>query len=84
LSARGFIGRRHLLQACVGGTILVAAAPRAQPQAKLTKQQAEYEDKPRDIRMCSTCSFFEPPKDCKVVEGDVSPDGWCNLFALVD
>lgn len=64
--------------------MVFAAASRAQSQAKLTKQQAEYEDKPRDIRMCSTCTFFEPPKGCKVVEGDVSPDGWCNLFALVD
>jgi hypothetical protein len=51
---------------------------------KVSRQEAEYQDNPKDIRMCATCSLFEPPKSCKVVEGDVSPSGWCKLFALAD
>jgi hypothetical protein len=72
------------------GTLLVAAAGlatsgRAQPApAKARKQDVQYQDHPMDIRMCATCSLFEAPKSCKVVEGDVSPKGWCALFALVD
>ena len=30
---------------------------------------------PKDIRMCATCTLFEPPKSCKVVEGEISPNG---------
>jgi hypothetical protein len=28
--------------------------------------------------------LFEPPKSCKVVEGEISGDGWCKAFALAD
>jgi hypothetical protein len=34
--------------------------------------------------MCAMCTLFEPPKSCKIVEGDVSPSGWCKAFALAD
>jgi hypothetical protein len=53
-------------------------------QQKMTKQEAEYQDTPKDIRMCATCTLFEPPRSCKVVEGDISPNGWCKAFALAD
>jgi hypothetical protein len=81
------IPRRGLLRAAFVGAAagLVAAAPSpARAQQKMTKQEAEYQDSPRDIRMCATCTLFEPPKACKVVEGDVSPNGWCKAFALAD
>jgi hypothetical protein len=56
----------------------------AKAQQKMSKQEAEYQDIPKDIRMCATCTLFEPPKSCKVVEGDVSPNGWCKAFVLAD
>jgi hypothetical protein len=30
------------------------------------------------------CTLFEAPNACKVVEGEVSKDGWCKAFAPVD
>jgi len=24
--------------------------------------------------------LFEPPNACKVVEGEINPSGWCQLF----
>jgi hypothetical protein len=51
---------------------------------KMTRQQAEYQDTPKGIYSCATCSLFEPPKSCKVVAGEVSEDGWCKAFALAD
>jgi hypothetical protein len=51
---------------------------------KMTREQAQYQDQPKGISMCATCTLFEPPKSCKVVEGDVSPNGWCRAFALAD
>ena len=50
----------------------------------MSKHDAEYQDTPRDIRMCATCTLFEAPRSCKVVEGDISPNGWCKVFALAD
>jgi hypothetical protein len=50
----------------------------------MSKQDAEYQDTPRDIRMCATCTLFEVRRSCKVVEGDISPKGWCKVFALAD
>jgi hypothetical protein len=51
---------------------------------KMTKQQAEYQDTPNGIYSCGLCTLFDRPKSCKVVEGEVSEDCWCKVFALAD
>lgn len=51
---------------------------------KMSKQQAEYQDTPRGIQMCATCTLFVAPNVCKVVEGNVSPNGWCKAYAMAD
>jgi hypothetical protein len=51
---------------------------------KMSKQQAEYQDSPKGIAMCSTCTLFVAPHSCKVVDGDVSPNGWCKVYAMAD
>ena len=51
---------------------------------KLSKPQAEYQDSPKGIQMCATCTLFVPPRSCKVVEGDISPNGWCKSYAMAD
>jgi hypothetical protein len=64
--------------------LMMARSLGARVQAKASKREAEYQDQPRDIRMCATCTLFEAPRACKVVQGDVSPKGWCKFFALAD
>jgi hypothetical protein len=79
--------RRRLLRgalAVFASMLTRSATSKAQAQQKMSKQEAEYQDSPKDIRMCATCTLFEPPKSCKVVEGDVSPNGWCKAFVLAD
>jgi hypothetical protein len=56
----------------------------SQPSDKLTKARAEYQDAPNGIYSCASCTLFVPPSICKVVAGEVSPDGWCKAFALAD
>jgi hypothetical protein len=56
----------------------------ARAAEKMSKQEAKYQDNPKDVRMCATCTLFVPPHSCKVVEGDISPYGWCKAFALAD
>ena len=79
------VGRRKLVCGIIAGMLarFMPVAP-AKARGKMSKQEAEYQESPKDIRMCATCTLFEPPKSCKVVEGDVSPNGWCKAFALAD
>jgi len=57
---------------------------RARGAGKMSKQAAQYQDTPKGIAMCATCSLFLEPRSCKVVEGDISPNGWCNVYAMAD
>jgi len=78
------IGRRGLLGGAIAGLAAGFAGVTAARADKMSKQEAEYQDTPKDIRMCATCTLFEPPKSCKVVEGDISATGWCKAFAMAD
>jgi hypothetical protein len=73
--------RREVIRAVVTG---VPAGFLLRIPQKMTRQQAEYQDTPRDIYSCGMCTLFEPPKYCKVVAGEVSRDGWCKAFVLAD
>jgi hypothetical protein len=78
--------RRKIIGTIVKGVSagLLFQISRAQASDKMTRQQAQYQDKPNGIYSCSNCSLFERPTSCKVVEGEVSEDGWCKAFAFVD
>jgi hypothetical protein len=78
--------RRELMRAVVTGVPLglLLRISRTEASEKMTRQHAEYQDAPKDIYSCGMCTLFEPPKYCKVVEGEVSKDGWCKAFVLAD
>jgi hypothetical protein len=78
--------RRNAILTLAGGVSasLTLRIPHGRADDKMTRTQAQYQDTPNGIYSCATCSLFERPKSCKVVEGDVSEDGWCKAFALVD
>lgn len=69
------LGRRAVLAA----GLVVVEAPGRQTQA-----DAGYQPRPRDGLTCEACTFFRRPRSCQVVEGDISPDGWCKLFDMPD
>lgn len=62
--------------ACAG----VLTAERARAQQKASKEAMKYQDKPNGDQKCSNCLQFEPPASCKVVDGKISPDGYCIAF----
>jgi hypothetical protein len=76
--------RRGLLRAllCGGATALALAGGESAyaQQQKLSKQDAAYQETPKDDHACGTCTLFQPPQSCKVVAGDISDHGWCKLF----
>jgi hypothetical protein len=78
--------RRKVIHATVGGISagLVFRISSAGASDKMTQQQAKYQTSPNGLYSCGMCTQFEAPKSCKVVEGDISSDGWCKAFALAD
>ena len=78
--------RRAAVGALVQGAsgVLLFRITAAQAADKMTRAQAEYQDTPNGIYSCGMCSLFEAPNACKVIEGEVSKDGWCKAFALQD
>lgn len=80
--------RRAVLRSAVaaaGGGIAVLAtvvgeSRTAAAQAKMSQQVVAYQPNPKNGEACSTCTQFEPPIACKVVEGTISPAGWCKLY----
>lgn len=78
------VSRRDFL--AVGGvagcaliSIGVADAASAAPK-KFTKEQAKYQPVPMHGQRCQICSLWEPPASWQVVEGEISPAGWCILY----
>ncbi len=55
--------------------------------AKVAKASMQYQDTPKNGAQCSGCMQFIPGKSakangtCKVVDGSISPDGWCLAYS---
>lgn len=56
------------------------AANFATAQAKVPQNTVSYQDKPKGPQRCDGCNNFQPPNACKMVDGVISPQGWCTLF----
>jgi hypothetical protein len=77
------MARRRWLRTVLAGAASALIVRRGDPayaQQKLSQHDAEYQDEPKDHHTCGVCTLFQPPKSCKVVDGDISPHGWCKLF----
>jgi hypothetical protein len=82
------VSRRALLR----GTVLGAAAAgtgalsacmpmmaRGVPR-NVPKAFALYQDRPNGRQRCGRCMHFLPPNRCEIVNGRISPQGWCRYF----
>jgi hypothetical protein len=78
--------RRRIIRTIVTGipAAVLLRISQAEASEKMTRLQAEYQDRPSGIYSCAMCTLFEKPNACKVVEGEISTDGWCKAFALAD
>ncbi len=79
--------RRSLLRGAA--LALSAAATRgrsaiARPSKKMSQADVGYQPVPQGGFSCAICTLFRPPSACAIVEGDVSPIGWCRYFAMPD
>ncbi|MHB8236575.1 MAG: iron oxidase [Acidithiobacillus ferrivorans] len=46
----------------------------------MPKAAVQYQDTPKGKAHCSVCAQFIAPHGCKVVAGNISPNGWCVAF----
>jgi hypothetical protein len=79
------LSRRSLLRNIAVGAPTVAALTaisvgNAAADGKLPKSQARYQAGPNGDRQCANCVHFAAPSACDIVDGDVSPHGWCQFF----
>jgi hypothetical protein len=82
---RSFL-RTGALLAGVAAIPLLASARNAFADGKLAKAAVKYQDKPNAGKDCDDCLQFIPGATskangtCKVVEGIISPHGYCAAF----
>lgn len=58
-----------------------APATEAAP-GKVTQASVQYQAQPKGDLKCSDCMHFTADSSgCKLVEGSISPDGWCSLWS---
>jgi hypothetical protein len=47
----------------------------------LSQASVQYQDQPKGDQKCDGClHFIAESNTCKVVEGQISPNGWCILW----
>ena len=84
-SKDGALSRRTALSRAIGLFALAGAAAATAngmlAQTKTSQKAVGYQDKPNNGLQCAKCLQFAPPNSCKVVDGTISPGGWCKLFA---
>lgn len=75
------IGRRKFLERAAVLMVAAGAAAggvnNARAADKAAKSDVSYQDSPKDGASCANCKLYNGDGTCQVVEGDISPDGWC-------
>ncbi|MBV8738729.1 MAG: hypothetical protein JO007_16010 [Alphaproteobacteria bacterium] len=76
--------RRLLLQGAVvsigAAAGIVESRQPAGAAPKISKAAVAYQDHPEGDKHCSKCRQFVAPDSCKVIDGLVSPQGFCRIF----
>ena len=74
------------------GTSSTSAAPSGSPAAgagsaapaatgKVSQASVKYQTKPNGEQKCGGClHFIAGSNTCKLVDGQISPEGWCSLW----
>jgi len=77
------ISRRVVLASAAfsfGAAAAATVVSRTAAQQTLSQGDAKYQTAPKGDQRCEGCANFQAPNGCKFVQGDISPNGWCQLF----
>ena len=77
------LSRRAIVTRSVAGAAGVAVlfGLVTEAAAKMSQKSVDYQDTPKNDQECSNCSLFQEPNSCTIVDGDISPKGWCKFWA---
>jgi len=79
------ISRRQVLTGATGasiaGTAALIGSSTTAHAAKVPQKAVKYQDTPKGDQRCDNCALFEAPSSCKTVDGTVSAQGWCIVYA---
>ena len=84
------LSRRILIEGgglAIGAVIAGGATSWAVPDEeiketdKIKQTDAQYQRFPKGPQRCQICLQFTPPDKCKIVQGPIFPQGWCQFFA---
>ena len=80
-SSRALSRRTILVRSagCAAGAAALLLRPR-QAAAKMSQPSVGYQDSPKGDQKCSNCSLFQEPDGCTLVDGKISPEGWCKFW----
>jgi hypothetical protein len=59
----------------------LAGGANAQVAKKASQASVKYQGSPKDGKSCSTCQHFQAPSSCRIVDGTISANGHCIMFA---
>ena len=76
LSRRTIVTRS--VAGAAGAAVLLGLA--TEVSAKMAQKAVEYQDTPKGDQQCSNCSLFQEPNSCTLVDGEISPAGWCKFW----
>ena len=65
----------------LAGGVMATVARAQDADSKVEQSVVQYQTMPKDGAKCSGCVNFVPPNACKVVAGNISPEGWCVAYA---
>jgi hypothetical protein len=84
------LSRRALIESGSLAIGVLVAGGRAMPTLadeeiseadKIKQTDAHYQRYPKGPQRCEICLQFTPPGKCKIVQGPIIPQGWCQFFA---
>ena len=65
-----------------GGALLTAGLVTPAAAAnKMAQKAVGYQETPMGKARCDNCLQWQAPAACKLVEGAISPAGWCHIYA---
>lgn len=75
--------RDFLFVAAAGGGAMLGASLVSTPALaanKIPPKTVSYQATPKGAARCDNCALWQPPSSCKLVDGTISPSGWCTLY----
>ena len=81
------ISRRRMLTIAAGaagtsiGAATIIGTTTPARAAKVSQQVVKYQDTPKGDAHCENCMHFQAPSSCQSVDGTISPQGWCMIYA---